>query len=104
MKKFMKKFRVATPLQAGRVVAAPTPELAVEALLSDQDFEVKREGRGWFLYEVEENLPYGWPCQGTMTAPDPEAHFGTVIDVEDAGEILIIEEDSDENTESKGDS
>ena len=83
MARKLNKYHVSLPKCRGLQVAAENHEEAVEIVFPDHEYEEKRHGHRWWTYELDTELPEGWPDKKEGDGG------GSRIDVELVGTILL---------------
>lgn len=78
------KYHVSLPQKAGVWVVADQPEDAVRALFPEATFTIQSSGRNWVRFQSSKGFPKEWPQNSTGTGG------GTILDVEDRGNILVV--------------
>jgi hypothetical protein len=87
----LNKYRISLPLKKADYVAAPEPELAVQACFPEMEFEEHSRGPRWIRYKFADELPEGWPDQEEGVT----GGGGHILDLEEHGTIKVVVPEDD---------
>lgn len=94
--KELNRYRISTPKRYGTYVVASSPLLAVKVLFPEAETTIHKTGKGWIQVNLSHTIPYGWPNQLDIFKNKSDEDFGNIVDIEDHGKVLVVEDNEDE--------